>query len=134
MMLSSAAASGSAAPRTMQFKGSLLGRDVVILVDSGSSHSFLSSSIATGLPNLRPLPKPMTVRVADGGSVLCSAKVSCAEWLVQGYTFHSTLRILQLGYYDMIVGMDWLEAFSPMRVDWQHKWMSIPYGQHHVVL
>ena len=34
----------------------------------------------------------------------------------------------------MIVGMDWLEAFSPMRVDWQHKWMSIPYGQHHVVL
>ena len=134
MMLSSAAASGSAAPRTMQFKGSLLGRDVVILVDSGSSHSFLSSCIATGLPNLSPLPKPMTVRVADGGSLLCSAEVSCAEWSVQGYTFHSTLRILQLGSYDMIVGMDWLEAFSPMRVDWQHKWMNIPYGQHHVVL
>ena len=97
MMLSSAAASGSAAPKTMQFKGSLLGRDVVILVDSGSSHSFLSSCIATGLPNLRPLPKPMTVRVADGGSILCSVEVSCAEWSVQGYSFHSTLRILQLG-------------------------------------
>ncbi|CAD6273351.1 unnamed protein product [Miscanthus lutarioriparius] len=85
--------------RTMQFEGSLLGRDVIILVDSRSSHSFLSSCLATGLPNLRPLPKPMT-----------------------------------LGSYDMIVGMDWLEAFSPMRVDWQHKWMGIPYGQHHVVL
>lgn len=34
----------------------------------------------------------------------------------------------------MIVGMDWLEAFSPMKVDWQHKWMSIPYGQRHVLL
>ncbi|CAD6254188.1 unnamed protein product [Miscanthus lutarioriparius] len=83
--------------RTMQFKGSLLGRDVVILVDSGSSHSFLSSCLATGLPNLRPLPKPMTVRVADGGSILYSVEVSCAEWSVQGYSFHSTLRILQLG-------------------------------------
>ena len=41
---------------------------------------------------------------------------------------------LQLGSYDMIVGVDWLEAFSPMMVDWQHKCMSIPYGQHHVVL
>lgn len=34
----------------------------------------------------------------------------------------------------MIVGMDWLEAFSPMKVDWHHKWMSIPYGQSSVVL
>ena len=82
MMLSSAAASGSAAPRTMQFKGSLLGHDVIILVDSESSHSFLSSCIATGLPNLSPLPKPMTVCVADGGSLLCAAELSCAEWSV----------------------------------------------------
>ena len=112
----------------MQFKGSLLGREIIILVDSGSSHSFLSSRLATGLPNLKPLLKPMTVRVADGGSILCSAELRCAEWTVQGHSFHSTLRILQLGSYDMIVGMDWLEAFSPMRVDWQHKWMNIPYG------
>lgn len=34
----------------------------------------------------------------------------------------------------MIVGMDWLEAFSPMKVDWLNKWMSIPYGPRHVVL
>ena len=134
MMLSSATASGSAAPCTMQFKGSLLGYDIIILADSGSSHSFLNSCLATSLPNLRPLPKSMTLRVADGGSILCSAEVSSAEWSVRGYTFHSTLRILQLGSYDMIIGMDWLEAFSPMRVDWQHKWMSIPYGQRHVTL
>ena len=134
MMLSSAVVSGSAAPRIMQFKGSLLGYEIIILVDSGSSHSFLSSRLATGLPNLKPLSKPMIVGVAEGGSILCSTEVRCAEWTVQGHSFHSTLRVLQLGSYDMIVGMDWLEAFSPMRVDWQHKWMSIPYGQHHVVL
>ena len=94
MMLSSAAVSGSAAPRTMQFKGSLLGREIIILVDSGSSHSFLSFRLATGLPNLKPLSKPMIVRVADGESILCSAEVCCAEWTVQGHSFHSTLLIL----------------------------------------
>uniref|UniRef100_A0A0A9BU64 Uncharacterized protein n=1 Tax=Arundo donax TaxID=35708 RepID=A0A0A9BU64_ARUDO len=27
----------------------------------------------------------------------------------------------------MILGMDWLELYSPMKVHWKHKWMSIPY-------
>lgn len=34
----------------------------------------------------------------------------------------------------MIVGMDWLEAFSPMKIDWIQKRMKIPYGNTHVTL
>ena len=34
----------------------------------------------------------------------------------------------------MIIGMDWLEAFSPMKVHWAEKWMSIPYGSGHILL
>ena len=64
MLLSSAAMSGSVSPRTMQLKGSLSGRALTILVDSGSSHSFLSSTIAADIPNLKQLPSPVTVRVA----------------------------------------------------------------------
>jgi hypothetical protein len=30
---------------------------------------------------------------------------------------------LPLSFYDIIVGMDWLERFSPMKVDWKLKWM-----------
>jgi hypothetical protein len=47
---------------------------------------------------------------------------------VQGHTFHSTFKVIPLGSFDIILGMDWLEAFSPMRVNWKDKWMSIPYG------
>jgi hypothetical protein len=59
----------------------------------------------------------MSVKVADGSTIICSAKIQYAKWVVQGHSFHSTLCILQLGTYDMIVGMDWLEAFSPMKID-----------------
>lgn len=34
----------------------------------------------------------------------------------------------------MILGMDWLEAFSPMKVNWRSKWMAIPYGARSVLL
>lgn len=36
--------------------------------------------------------------------------------------------------FDVVVGMDWLEIFSPMKVHWQEKWISIPYQGNPTVL
>ena len=44
------------------------------------------------------------------------------------------MKVLPLTAYDMIIGMDWLEKFSPMTVHWQQKWLRIPYGDQQVVL
>jgi hypothetical protein len=34
----------------------------------------------------------------------------------------------------MIVGLDWLEKFSPMKVHWKQKWLVIPYKGSSVML
>lgn len=34
----------------------------------------------------------------------------------------------------MIVGMDWLQAYSPMKIHWLQKWLSIPYQGKMVLL
>lgn len=41
--------------------------------------------------------------------------------------FTSDFRVLPLSAYDLIVGMDWLEANSAMQVHWKLKWLEIPY-------
>jgi hypothetical protein len=48
-----------------------------------------------------------------------------AQWSIQGVSFVSDLKVLPLPYYDIIVGMDWLESHRPMRVDWLNKWMTV---------
>lgn len=106
MLLSAAAISGAAAPRTMQFMGSLADREVLVLMDSGSSHSFLSTSFAQDLVGCSLLSKPVSVKVADGSTIIFSSELSLAEWSVQGCVFTSTLKILPLGHFDIIVGMD----------------------------
>jgi hypothetical protein len=118
----------------MQFSGSIEGNDILILLDSGSSHSFISSTIAGKLVGVRDLPSVVSVQVADGSLVTCSQEIPTAVWSVQGYEFHSTLKVLSLGSFDMILGMDWLEAFSPMKVHWSQKWISIPCGPAQIVL
>jgi hypothetical protein len=39
--------------------------------------------------------------------------------------FVADLKVLPLPYYDMIVGIDWLEAHSPMKIDWLNKWVIL---------
>lgn len=134
LLLSASAVSGNANPHTMQLRGSLAGQEVLILVDSGSSHSFLSSAIADKIPGCIPLRSPVNVKVANGDTLSCAFELPMAEWKVQGHSFHSALKIIPLATFDMIIGMDWLEAFSPMKVHWRNKWMAIPYGSTTVQL
>jgi hypothetical protein len=44
-----------------------------------------------------------------------------AAWSVQGLQFTSTLKIFPLTTFDMILGMDWLEQYSPMKIHWLEK-------------
>lgn len=133
MMLSAAAVSSTQQFRTLQFPGLIRGVPIRILIDSGSSHSFLSSIVASQLPDVRQLSQPVSVKVADGSAIVCSSELAVVEWSMQGFSFHSNLKILPLCIYDLNLGMDWLEAFSPMKINWQQKWMSISYGSQQVL-
>jgi len=44
------------------------------------------------------------------------------------------MKVIPLSHYDIIVGMEWLETFSPMKVHWKQKWMSIPYQGTSIIL
>lgn len=96
-----------------------------MLVDSGSSCSFINSRIGTDLKGIQPLRVPLQVRVANGSILQCESELPNAKWEVQGNTFHTTFKVLPLNNYDVILGMDWLEQHSPMDIDWQKKTLSL---------
>ncbi|RLN23391.1 uncharacterized protein C2845_PM07G03090 [Panicum miliaceum] len=121
MALSMAASSGLAAPETMKFSGTIQGKNVLILLDSGSSHTFVSAELAATLQGVSSLAQSVRVQLADDEQLLCTSQLIHAAWTVQGCTFYSDMKILPLSSYDLIVGMDWLEQFSPMKIHWQQK-------------
>lgn len=61
------------------------------------------------------------------GLLLNSQLLRQVPWSVQQCSFSSDFKVLPLCSYDAIVGMNWLELFSPMQVHWQQKWLAIPY-------
>jgi hypothetical protein len=94
---------------------------MLILVDSCSSHSFVSKSFIDLLGITPSVIDGLLVRVANGELLNSSGQVSELEWWAQGFTFHTTMRVLDIAAYDAILGYDWLKAHNPMVCHWELK-------------
>lgn len=134
LTLSVAVVASSPSPRTMCLQGLIQGHSISILVDSGSSHTFISQHLASQLEGVVANFASLPVQVANGQRLFCHSIIPNAVWSVDDCAFSYDLKVLALSAYDMILGIDWLEKFSPMKVHWQHKWMTIPYKGSTVML
>jgi hypothetical protein len=126
--ISQAAISGTDSLNTIRFLGHIAGMEILVLLDSGSSASFISDHVAAHLPHVQAMAKPLLVHIANGSSLSCDKEVLQVTWYLNEYMFTSDLKVLQISSYDLILGMDWLGTFSPMWVHWAAKWLVIPYG------
>uniref|UniRef100_A0A8R7QJL4 Uncharacterized protein n=1 Tax=Triticum urartu TaxID=4572 RepID=A0A8R7QJL4_TRIUA len=134
MSISKLATTGQTTPCTVRLLGRIEGIEVLILVDSGSSNSFLSEQSAARMQAaVQPLA-PVPVKIADGGTLSCTGILPQCKWKTQGQVFQSDLRVLSLGCYDMVVGMDWLEQCGPMWVDWTNKTLQFIHEGKEVLL
>jgi hypothetical protein len=127
LALSKEATSGCEGPRTMRLQESIMGVPVMLLVDSGSSHTFINQSLLPYLNHLQTQTIDVQVQVASGEVLHCDRILKHVPWAVNDCTFTTDMKVLPLGHFDFILGMDWLEVFSPMKVHWKHKWLALPY-------
>jgi hypothetical protein len=84
----------------------------------------LNSAIANKLKLETMVIPKMAVQVANGASITCSIEVPNFDWWIQGHTFQVAAKILDMGAYDLVLEIDWLEKFSPMTCDWLEKWIE----------
>jgi hypothetical protein len=112
---------GGHTPKTMCLMGHLQGHPLSILVDSGSSHTFLGDKLSGVIHGICQLNPPLQVQVANGVVLSYTSYVPQARWSVQGYDFITDLKTLPLPCQDMILSLDWLQSFSPMQIHWQQS-------------
>lgn len=132
--ISLSAVNGQEAVRTIRFLGKLNNTQAIILADSGSSGSFISERMAAKFSKWTKLTTPIQVKVANGQILTCTHEISDCKLWIQDHCFTTSLRILPLKCYDVILGIDWLELHSPMEVHWKLKWMSFLHNDKKVIL
>lgn len=101
---------------------------MIALIDSGSTHNFLSEKIARFL-QLPVVPtKSFVVRVASGERLLCQGRFEKVQVNLQGITFSLTLYSLPLAGLDMVLGIQWLEMLGSVVCNWKQLTMEFHWG------
>jgi hypothetical protein len=107
----------------------LVGNQVmVLLIDSGNTHTFITRSFAQHAGCQITEAPALSVKVANGQYMTSNFQVKGLQWWMQGQTFNTDMRVLDIGAYDAILGIDWLNRQGKMTCDWTLKSISF---QHH---
>jgi hypothetical protein len=109
---------------TMQLVVPVGAASLVTLLDSGSTHNFISEEAVrwTGLP-LRPRPR-ITTMIANGEWITCVGIIRDAPLLIDGAAFPTDLYVMPLAGYDIVLGTKWLGALGPIVLDLASRRMS----------
>ncbi|GJT80055.1 putative reverse transcriptase domain-containing protein [Tanacetum coccineum] len=110
---------GDANPDSNVVKGTFLLNNhyAYVLFDSGADQSFVSTTFSTLLDKI-----PDTLDVSETNTVLRG----CTLGLL-GHHFNIDLMLVELGSFDVIIGMDWLANHHAVIVC-DEKIVRIPYG------
>ncbi|XP_073268339.1 uncharacterized protein [Populus alba] len=78
---------------TIRIKGNCQGRDLIFLIDNGSTHSFIDETTITELNVSKSKTTLLAVTVANGNVMLCEMQSPGFTWFMQGYEFKANLRL-----------------------------------------
>ncbi|KAJ8764775.1 hypothetical protein K2173_009176 [Erythroxylum novogranatense] len=100
-----------AAPEVVTGMARLLDSTVFVLTDSGSTHTFVSASIALHGVSSVPLDRPLIVSTPLGRNVVISQMYEQCELFIDGARLVVDLLPLDLRGLDVILGMDTMEKY-----------------------
>ncbi|MCO5558716.1 hypothetical protein L7F22_012302 [Adiantum nelumboides] len=93
----------------LEAQGDYQGKSLTFLIDFGSSHSFIFPSTVKHL-HLEPRStgKKLQVSLASGSIVSCEEQFVELLFQLEGHSTSQSLRVLKMGKFQGILGMDWL--------------------------
>nr|KYP56676.1 Retrovirus-related Pol polyprotein from transposon 297 family [Cajanus cajan] len=123
--LSICSAGGLTTPHTMKLKGKLFDRDILLLIDSGVSHNFISQRLVTELDLTVYQTKTSFVRLGDGNQKQTYGSCNNVQIRIGDYTMTGEFFIFDLGGVDIILGVAWLMTLGEVKVNWRTLQMQL---------
>ncbi|XP_038687486.1 uncharacterized protein LOC119986865 [Tripterygium wilfordii] len=114
---------GKSSGTTMKLLGTVQGRQVLILIDSGSTHNFIAERIVeeVGLP-VQIIP-PFGVQIGNGEVIKCNRL--CQEVAVElpGLTITQDYYPFAIGGADLVLGIKWLASLNTVQANWNEMFL-----------
>ncbi|KAA8534845.1 hypothetical protein F0562_029939 [Nyssa sinensis] len=128
------ALAGSPNPRTMRIIGFIQGVQIVIMLDTGSTHNFVDPSIITKARLPIYHTTGLNVKVANGEAVRSEGLTKPETFQMQGIHFTAEFFVLTLGGCDVVLGVQWLKTLGPILWDFSRLSMAFTFNGSNITL
>jgi hypothetical protein len=132
--LSALAMHGSKTSRTMPVILVMGQQRLVGLVDSGSTHNFISSHVASLLQVPQLSGTKQQVQVANGARLPCLGRLAAVQFGIQDHSFSDSFLVIPLEGFDAVLEVQWLQKLGDISWNFDSLQMSFFLEGGHVSL
>ncbi|XP_045803285.1 uncharacterized protein LOC123896906 [Trifolium pratense] len=120
--------------QTMKVEGKIAHVDLLVLIDSGASHNFISPKVTTALGlAITPMPSK-SIKLGDGHKVSTKGVCEGVKMKMGMLEIVVDAMVLELGGLDMVLGVSWLSTLGEVVMDWKLLTMQFVHNGQHVKL
>ncbi|GKA99787.1 transposon ty3-G gag-pol polyprotein [Tanacetum coccineum] len=113
------AISGSINPQTLRLPGKINNKEVVVLIDGGSTHNFVDQALVDRLGLVVEKDTPLKVVVGNREHVTCTGRVRALTIVIQGYVISTDFFVLPVAACPIVLGVQWLKTLGPGEMDYE---------------
>lgn len=92
--------------KTFEFEGAIAGIPVVILVDSGATHNFVSRQLVTALGLSSSMFSGINIQLGDDHKVFVNHRCTNLKVRVGTCEFEVDALVFDMGHLDVVLGME----------------------------
>jgi hypothetical protein len=119
--------------RTMTIMVAINNAHLLALLDFGSTHNFIDSTMAFRAGVVLARLSSMCVVVTNSDKLLAFGSCRNMEFVVHGEHFQIDCYNLSLGSYDKVLGVQWLESLEPILWDFRRGTLVFVHNGHCVL-
>ncbi|KAA0054180.1 transposon Tf2-1 polyprotein isoform X1 [Cucumis melo var. makuwa] len=111
----------------------IFGEEVVVLIDCGATHNFISNKLVTELKLSTKKTSHYGVILGSGTAIKGKGACENVELLLNDWKVTAEFLPLELGGVDAILGMQWLYSLGVTKMDWKNLTMTF-HGENKAVI
>lgn len=121
-------------PSTLKLTATVKEEEIQVLIDSGSTNSFIDPWVLQKLGIVAVRTYPLIVTVVNGNKTVTRDELSQFTWEMQNHKFTTDLRVLKLVECQMVHCVDWLRDLSPITLDFRGLTLQFTHIGEMVIL
>jgi hypothetical protein len=109
--------------QTLNIEEYIKNQKVTMLFDSFSTHNFMNFKVVKLINCFIFLALEYQVIIVDGGTINCLGKFHSIKGTMGEYLLYSPMIEIQMGGFDVVLGVQWLQSLGTMALNFQYLFM-----------